>query len=137
MSPRLLVVEDDPAIRGMLERGLRLAGHEPTFVGDIASARSTWSRGEFDVVLLDVMLPDGDGISLLAERRMAGDGTPVILVSAREEGELSARALAAGATAMLAKPFSYGDLVELLARLTARGQPRPGSGSSRGAPTGG
>jgi DNA-binding response OmpR family regulator len=116
MSARVLVIEDDAAIRGMLGRGLELAGHAPTFAEDIAVGRKLWS-GDFDVVLLDVMLPDGNGLDLLAERRAAGDRTPTVLLTAREEAELRKRATEAGAAAFLAKPFAYDELLALIRRL--------------------
>ena len=114
---RILVIEDDSGIRGMLERGLRLAGHEATLVADLEGGRNAWTGTRFDLVLLDVMLPDGDGIDLLAERRAVGDSTPTVLITAREEAELRDRAKVAGASAVLPKPFSYGDLVSCIERL--------------------
>lgn len=117
MSARVLVVEDDAGVRRVIERGLRLAGHVPAFAGDLASGRALWSDGAFDVVLLDVMLPDGNGIDLLAERRAAGDTVPVVLLSAREEAELRERATVAGATDYLPKPFAYVDLLACVRRL--------------------
>jgi len=120
-SIRVLVVEDDRGIRGVLDRGLRLAGHEVVTAEDLAGARTSWASGRFDVVLLDVMLPDGDGIDLLAERRAAGDDTPTVLLTAREEADLHDRAEAAGATAHLAKPFQYADLLACLERVAGDG----------------
>lgn len=115
---RVLVVEDDRGIRRMLERGLRVGGHEATMAEDVAAARRAWSRTAFDLVLLDVMLPDGDGIELLAEWRAAGDTTPTVLLTAREEGELRDRARLAGASAYLPKPFSYSELLDCIRRLS-------------------
>ncbi|HEX2883944.1 MAG TPA: response regulator transcription factor [Candidatus Limnocylindria bacterium] len=112
MSRRILVVEDDPGVRSVLDRGLRLAGYEPTLAVDIAGARARWAEGPWDLVLLDVMLPDGDGLDLLTDRRTAGDATPVVLLSAREETELRARAQAAGVDASIGKPFSYQELLD-------------------------
>lgn len=117
MSARVLVVEDDGGVRRVIERGLRLAGHAPTFAEDVASARATWTDGAFDLVLLDVMLPDGDGIDLLAERRNGGDAVPVVLLSAREEADLRERASMAGATDYLQKPFAYEALLACVTRL--------------------
>lgn len=137
MSARILVVEDDRGIRDMLERGLRVAGHHAVLAADVAEARLAWDADAFDLVLLDVMLPDGDGIELLAERRAAGDATPAVLLSAREADEVRDRAASAGATAYLPKPFAYAELLACIDRVAgAEGQSRPGSGSSRGAPTG-
>lgn len=111
MSRRILIVEDDAGIGAVLVRGLQLAGYRTSIAPDLASARGAWDADAFDLVLLDVMLPDGDGLDLLAERRAAGDATPAIVLSAREEAELSARAHAAGVTALLPKPFVYADLL--------------------------
>lgn len=119
MTPRILAIEDDPGISGVLRRGLGVAGFQITFADDLASGREAWAAGAFDLVLLDVMLPDGDGISLLGERRASGDRTPVVLLTAREEADLRDRALAAGATAHLAKPFAFADLVACVRRYTA------------------
>ncbi len=113
---RILVIEDDAGVRTMMERGLRLARHETTMAEDIAGGRALWSDA-FDLVLLDVMLPDGDGISLLAERRAAGDSTPTVLITAREESELRDRAAVAGATEYLPKPFAYADLLACVNRV--------------------
>jgi two-component system, OmpR family, response regulator QseB len=114
---RILVIEDDAGIRAMLERGLRVGGHEATMAQDVSSGRRAWSSDPFDLVLLDVMLPDGDGIDLLAERRAAGDGTPTVLLTAREEAELKERASLAGASAYLPKPFAYAELLACIRRL--------------------
>jgi DNA-binding response OmpR family regulator len=116
LSARVLVVEDDVRIRGVLDRGLRLAGHLPTMAEDLATGRELWAGGAFDLVLLDVMLPDGDGIDLLAERRAAGDETATVLLTAREESELRERAEAAGVTDYLLKPFAYRDLLACVER---------------------
>jgi DNA-binding response OmpR family regulator len=121
VSARILVIEDDPGVRRVLERGLLLAGHEATMAEDVAGGRAAWVDGSFDLVLLDVMLPDGDGIALLIERRSDGDVTPTILLTAREESELHQRAVAAGATDYLAKPFVYEDLLERIEQLTRSG----------------
>jgi DNA-binding response OmpR family regulator len=117
VSARILVVEDDAGVRSVLDRGLRLAGHEPALAADVAGARASWAGADWDLVLLDVMLPDGDGLALLAERRAEGDRTPVVLLSAREETELRARAEAAGVDASIGKPFSYDELLATIRRL--------------------
>ena len=72
-------------------------------------------------MLLDVMLPDGNGLDLLNERRDGADATPVVLLTAREEAELRQRASAAGATVYLPKPFAYAELLACVNRLTSPG----------------
>ena len=135
---RILVVEDDRGIATMLERGLRLAGHQVAIASGVAAARTAWTAESFDLVLLDVMLSDGDVIELLAERRATADGVPAVLLTAREEEELRERADRAGATAYLPKPFAWADLLAIIEEVASRdGSSQPsGSGSSRGAPTG-
>lgn len=127
MSGRVLVVEDDPRIRAMIDRGLRLARYTTTLAEDLASGREHWAVGTFELVLLDVMLPDGNGLELLAERRAAGDETPTLLLTAREESELHQRAVAAGANDYLAKPFAYRELLERVERLSSADGSQPSS----------
>ena len=116
MSVRVLAVEDDAGIGSVLRRGLRLAGHDVTVVSTAASAREVWRSGGYGIVLLDIMLPDGDGLGLLAEQRAAGDRTPVVLLTAREEADLGQRASAAGASGYLTKPFAHADLLACVRR---------------------
>ena len=112
MSPaRVLIVEDDPKLASLLERGLKLKGVEATVAEDGSLGQTLWAAGGFDLVLLDVMLPGIDGISLCAERRAAGDRTPVVLLTARDEEEAQNRGMAAGATDYVTKPFAFADLI--------------------------
>jgi DNA-binding response OmpR family regulator len=127
----ILVVEDDEAIRAMLDRGLRAAGHRPRFAASIAEARRLWHEEPPTVVLLDVMLPDGDGLELLAERRRAGDRTPAALLTAREEGDLAAQAAEVDAV-LLAKPFAYAELLARIEQLLAVTPRSAGDAVSRG-----
>jgi DNA-binding response OmpR family regulator len=87
-----------------------------TTVSDGTSAGTVWAQGTFALVLLDAMLPGVDGLTLCRERRLAGDRTPVVLVTARQPGDVEAEARAAGVDAILAKPFAYADLVQLIRR---------------------
>lgn len=110
----MLVIEDDVAVANLLRRGLELGGNEVTIAEDGAAGREAWKSGEFDLVLLDVMLPEVDGITLCTEIKAANDRTPVILLTASDEDGARERGMAAGATDYLNKPF---DLNELLARV--------------------
>jgi DNA-binding response OmpR family regulator len=114
---RVLVVDDDPRIAELLRLGLNVKGLEVTVADDGSRGREVWAAGGFDLVLLDVMLPGIDGISLCEERRAAGDRTPVILLTAREDEEARARGMAAGATDYMTKPFVYPDLISRIALL--------------------
>ncbi len=108
---RVLVVEDDPRIASLLRLGLEVKSIEVTVAEDGSCGREAWVNGEFDLVLLDVMLPGIDGISLCAERRAAGDQTPVIFLTAREDEDARARGMAVGASDFMTKPFEYADLM--------------------------
>jgi len=115
-SPRVLVVEDDPPIARLVARTARFEGAEVTMIADGLEARDHWERISFSLVLLDAMLPGLDGISLCRERRLAGDRTPVILITARQVGEVLELARDAEIDEVLAKPFAYEDLVGILHR---------------------
>lgn len=113
---RVLVVEDDASIGRLLQRALRLQGVEVTLAADGSRGRAEWLADGFDLVLLDVMLPQIDGISLCAERRAAGDRTPVIMLTAHDDATTRARGLAAGASEYMTKPFAYADLLRHVKR---------------------
>ena len=113
---RILVVDDDPAVARLLQRTAALEGAEVITVSDGTSARTVWAQSAFALVLLDAMLPGVDGLTLCRERRLAGDRTPVVLVTARQPGDVEADARAVGIDAVLAKPFAYADLVQLIRR---------------------
>jgi DNA-binding response OmpR family regulator len=130
MPPRILVVEDDAPVASVLERGLRLAGFDVVIVEDGESGADAWMAGGFATVVLDVMLPGLDGVELCRRMRRAGDSTPVVMLTARDDDELRRAGLAAGASAYFTKPFVYSDLVALVRTLTGSergsGSPRPG-----------
>jgi DNA-binding response OmpR family regulator len=115
---RILVVEDDEPIAAVLERGLALAGYTADVALDGDAGRSRWTGGGYAAVILDVMLPSIDGIALCAAMRAAGDTTPVVLLTARDDADVRASGAAAGASAFLVKPFEYAVLLQLLERLT-------------------
>lgn len=114
--PRVLIVEDDPAIARLLERILAHRRVESVAAADGELAEVAWSAGGIDLVLLDAMLPGMDGLTLARRMRERGDGTPVILVTAREAEPLRQLAEEAGIDAYLTKPFAHDELVALLAR---------------------
>jgi two-component system response regulator QseB len=113
---RILVVEDDPILSNGLKVGLGLYGVTLDIVANCADGRAAVQSSEFDALVLDVMLPDGSGLDLLAELRAAGDRTPVLLLTALDEVPDRIKGLDAGADDYLGKPF---DLDELAARVRA------------------
>ncbi len=113
---RLLIVEDDPVLADGLSVGLGLSGFTADAVGTLADAREALAAGGFAGIVLDIMLPDGSGLDLLAELRQAGSRLPVLLLTARDRVRDRVTGLDAGADDYLGKPF---DLEELAARLRA------------------
>ena len=113
---KLLLLEDDVRLSGLLQRGLRGDGHAVDAAATIEDARWRTSEGAYDALVLDVMLPDGDGFAFCAELRAGGNWTPVLMLTARDAVEDRVRGLDVGADDYLVKPFAF---VELLARLRA------------------
>jgi DNA-binding response OmpR family regulator len=116
VSPRVLVVDDEPGVRRALERGLRAEGMQVVTASDGPSGLRAALTGSFDAVLLDIMLPGLSGYRVLERLRAAGVATPVLLVSAKD-GEIDQTdGLDLGADGYLVKPFSF---VVLVAQLRA------------------
>ena len=115
MAYRILVVDDEPALRNMVRDMLTQAGYEVLTAGDCREACSLCAAQRPDAVLLDVMLPDGDGFSLMGELRQTKD-LPVLFLSARDEDDARLHGLGLGADDYITKPFLP---QELLLRLGA------------------
>jgi two-component system response regulator QseB len=113
---RFLLVEDDPMIGDTLRAALRMEGHAVDWVRDATAAQSTLASERFDLVLLDLGLPQGSGLDVLRAARARGDTTPVIVLTARDGPGDRVAGLDAGADDYLVKPF---DLDELGARIRA------------------
>lgn len=111
-----LVVDDDPAIREALERGLRLEGFTVRVASGGADALEQVDQRRPDLVVLDVTMPDVDGIAVVRKLRADGVDVPVCILSARSEIDERVAGLQAGADDYLIKPFA---LPELVARLHA------------------
>jgi two-component system OmpR family response regulator len=123
---RILVVEDERTMAELLKRGLEEEHHSVCVASDGLRALDEAEGADFDVILLDVMLPGIDGFEFARRLRAAENHTPILMLTARDAVADIARALDSGADDYLTKPFSF---VELLARLRAvarRGNaPRP------------
>lgn len=113
---RLLIVEDDPILSDGLSVGLGLSGFTADAVATLADARTALQGYDFVGIVLDIMLPDGSGLELLAELRSKGSRIPVLLLTARDQVRDRVLGLDAGADDYLGKPF---DLEELAARIRA------------------
>ncbi len=112
----LLVVEDDIQVAELLERVFREEGHEPRICGTLKSAEEALATASFDIVVLDWMLPDGEGLELCGRLRNRQPPVPVLMLTARGEVHDRVMGLRTGADDYVTKPF---DVEELLARLIA------------------
>ena len=113
---RILLVEDEASAAKMLAKGLREQAYAVDVVADGESAMYQSKVNDYDVIILDVMLPRRDGLEVCRELREAGLSTPVLMLTARDGFPDRVRGLDAGADDYLTKPF---DFLELLARIRA------------------
>jgi len=125
----VLLVEDDPAVRGAVERALRHAGHQPALATDGVRALEQATAVPYDAVVLDLGLPGLDGLEVCRRLRAAGNQVPVLMLTARAAVAERVSGLDAGADDYLVKPFA---LDELLARLRAFERRAPSTGQARG-----
>jgi DNA-binding response OmpR family regulator len=114
---RVLIVEDEPRFASFLEKGLAANGYTTMVVEDGQSASAVASDEEFDLMILDLGLPDMDGLEVLRVLRRRGLELPVVILTARDDTQDKVSGLDAGASDYITKPFS---LEELLARVRAR-----------------
>jgi two-component system, OmpR family, response regulator MprA len=115
-SARILIAEDDRSVRQAIDRVLRLEGYDLTLVNDGVAALEALEGAEFDAIVLDVMMPLLDGLSVCRNLRQRKVRTPVLMLTARHEVRDRVAGLDAGADDYLVKPFA---LEELLARIRA------------------
>ena len=131
---KLLVVEDETHIAAFLEKGLTAHGYAVKWARTGAEALRFGTEPDVDLVILDLRLPDLDGLEVLVGLRERGAMMPVLLLSAMGAVDDRVRGLNLGADDYLVKPFAF---EELLARVRARLRPGPAPGpgcSVRGAP---
>jgi two-component system response regulator MprA len=124
----VLLVEDDPSVRGAVERALRHAGHTPALAADGVRGLEQATAVPYDAVILDLGLPGLDGLEVCRRLRSAGNHVPVLMLTARAAVAERVSGLDAGADDYLVKPFA---LDELLARLRVLERRVP-NGPSRG-----
>lgn len=123
MTARVLVADDDRAIRESLARALGLAGYQVATAGDGVQALAALRRQPVDAVVLDVMMPAIDGLGVCQLLRVEGDRTPILLLTARVRTEDRVAGLDAGADDYLVKPFEVAELLARLRALIRRTQP--------------
>jgi CheY-like chemotaxis protein len=112
--PRILIAEDDPLISGFLEKGLRATGYSTHVVDDGEQAARAGLSGDYDLVILDLVLPLRDGFQVLQDLRAKGKELPVVVVTARPDLRDKVACLNAGANDYMTKPFRF---ERLLARM--------------------
>lgn len=116
LNTKILIAEDDRAVRDALHRALRLEGYEVALTADGSEALTALERTRVDLIILDVLMPYVNGLSVCRTLRSRGDRTPVLMLTARHEVGDRVAGLDAGADDYLTKPFA---LDELLARIRA------------------
>jgi DNA-binding response OmpR family regulator len=119
---RVLIVEDDPELAGILAQGFGERRIETVVAGTAAHGRERAALGTYDVVVLDVLRPDGNGFDLCAALRARAITTPILMLTARDTVDDRVRGLEAGADDYLTKPFAFRELV---ARVRALARRRP------------
>jgi two-component system response regulator MprA len=124
---KVLVVDDEPALRAALERALRLEGHEVALAEDGERALDRVVHGGLDAVVLDVAMPGIDGLEVCRRMRAAGDRTPVLMLTARDAIDDRVAGLDAGADDYLVKPFALRELQARLRALLRRADPAAGA----------
>ncbi len=118
---RLLLAEDDPRMAALLRRGLSEEGHVVDIVDSGAKAIDLARAADFDVWILDVGLPDGDGFEAVRRLRAGGHRTPALMLTARDANADIIAGLEAGADDYLTKPFAFDVLMARLHALARRG----------------
>ena len=119
---RILVIEDEPRILAFLARGLEAEGFTVDGAPDGRAGVQRASRGRYDLVILDLLLPKLDGLSVPHELQRSRPELPVVIVSARSDLETKLRGFGLGACDYLSKPFSFDELVARVRAQLRRGQ---------------
>ncbi len=117
---RLLLVEDDPDLGEALVANLARDGFAVDLAADLATAEAAFATSAYDLLLLDLGLPDGDGVDLLRRLRRRRSTVPVLVLTARDAVEDRVAGLEAGADDYLVKPFAHAELVARIRALLRR-----------------
>lgn len=120
-APIVLIVEDDPRIADFMRRGLRASGFAVEWVETGNEALERILAGGIAVQILDLGLPDIDGLILLSELKQRGGSVPTVVVTARSDPRYRIEALALGATTYITKPFAWADLLKAVKSAVAAG----------------
>ncbi len=126
----LLLIEDDPRIRGEVLEALRQADFRADVAVSVADGRRALER-QYALVLLDLGLPDGDGLVLVSELRKAGRGVPIVILTARDDPDQRVRGLEEGADDYVVKPVHLPELVARVRTILRRSGKAVGEGPVR------
>lgn len=124
---RLLVIEDDPTIAGFVRQGLSELGYAVEVVEDGKLGEAQAASGEYDLLILDVMLPGQSGIEVCRRLRQRGVATPILMLTALSSTGNKVEGLQSGADDYLVKPFEFEELAARIQALLRRGQVGEGS----------
>ncbi len=120
---RVLVIEDDAEAAQFVAKGLRESGWTVDLAGDGAQGLALALSGPFDALIVDRMLPEMDGLTIVEAVRRTGSPTPVLILSAMDSVDNRVEGLRAGGDDYLTKPFAFSELLARLEALTRRGLP--------------
>ena len=118
---KILIIEDDPDTRALVQFALSEDGYVVEDAGTVTDGAVLALTGEYDAILMDVVLPDGNGIELARRLRREGRSTPILMLTGQRDKEDVVRGLDAGADDYLAKPFAFDELKARLRALLRRG----------------
>ncbi len=118
---KILVIEDDRKVAGFIEQGLREEGYAVDVAPDGDEGTMLAHVYDYDVIILDVMMPKKSGLMVATELRREGRGTPILMLTARDTTEDIVRGLNAGADDYLTKPFKFDELLARVRALVRRG----------------
>ena len=119
---KILIVEDEKKVASFIKRGLEDDGYQVTLSHDGADGLKRANSGEFDLIILDIMLPKKDGLTVLQELRGTGNQIPVLLLTAKAETKDVVTGLDAGADDYLTKPFAFAELQARVRALIRRSE---------------
>jgi len=122
---KILLIEDDPQMADYLVKGLTEENYVVDHTADGRDGLLLAAGGDYDLLIVDRMLPGLDGLGVISTLRTAGDRTPTLILSALGEVDEKIRGLRAGGDDYLTKPFSFGELVARIEAMIRRGQVQP------------
>lgn len=124
---KVLIIEDDRNVAGYIVKGLTEAGHVADVAHDGKEGLFLAQSGVYDALIVDRMLPEMDGLSVIQELRGSGDSTPILILSALADVDDRVKGLRAGGDDYLVKPFAFAELLARVETLSRRTQQQNGS----------